>query len=274
MARKAFIFSIFLFCLLDFYFPGVSFASAPQISSFPTGTLQINQEFTVSATMSGLSKNTIYRLRIAIANASNYFGSTWNGTNWYNGTPSPIDYANFLSITTDNTGAWWGDILGEIDGSDPNMPTDSGNYDLKVGRYTASGTSATWSDAVSVAIVFPTPTSIPATPTNTPIPPTNTPLPKIPTATPITKIMLTTPTVALNAYANEASFGAVLGTQSASPTKKETPTPSVMHQQNSQEKNNLLALIMLIAGFCLLAGCGILVFLQTEKGQQIWKKFF
>lgn len=109
--------------------------------------------------MSGLSNNTIYRLRVALTpqGTSNYFGSTYNGSSWYNGTPSPINYSNFLSITTDNSGSWSGTIQGKVELSDPNFPGSSATYDLKAGRYTETGTSPTWSNTLQIAVVAPSP---------------------------------------------------------------------------------------------------------------------
>lgn len=129
------------------------FAVAPTISNTPT-TISTDTQFSLSTTMSGLSSNTIYRMRLALTpiGTSNYFGSTWNGTSWYNGTPSPINYANFLSVTTDGSGAWSGTIQGRVESSDPNFPGTSGTYDLKVGRYTATGTSPTWSNIIQVSV--------------------------------------------------------------------------------------------------------------------------
>lgn len=158
-------------------------AAAPIISNIPSA-INIDTGFSINASMSGLSNNTIYRLRLVLATpgTSSYFGSTFNSSNWYNGTPSPINYSNFLSITTDNSGSWSGSIEGKIESSDPNLPASSGTYDLKVGRYTETGSSATWSNIIQITLVTPTPTPSP-TPSSTPSP-TSTPTP--PTATPTT----------------------------------------------------------------------------------------
>lgn len=255
------------------------FATSPQIFSYPNNTIGLDQAFVISATMSGLSKTSLYRLRIALAQTgtSNYFGSTWNGSYWYNGTPSPINYADFLSITTDSTGAWWGDIQGEIDANDPNFTTGSGTYDLKVGRYTQTGTSATWSDPVSVVV------SIPPQPTDTPAPLTATPTPITPTPTPrsinspISKPSVTsiknTPTSMFTAEIS--TFGAVLGTGSAiSPAKANTPTLVAAVADHKETKIELLPILLILAGFGLLGGCGILIALHSEKGKLLWKRFF
>lgn len=193
---------LIIFCGLFFLtipcFPQKTYAAAPTIStSFSSVT--VDNSFTVSVTMSGLSDNTVYRLRLVFSQpgTSNYFGSTNNNAGWYNGTPSPIDYSQFLSITTDGNGAWSGDIQGKVDSTDSNFTSGSGSYDMKVGRYTASGASATWSNVLSISISAPSPTATPtATPTNTPTP-TTAPTPtKTPTPTPTSKPSVTaTPTI-------------------------------------------------------------------------------
>lgn len=273
-----------VFLLVFLLFPRISFAAAPQITAYPSGDISLNQSFTVSATMSGLTKNAVYRMRIVLApqGTSNYFGSTWNGISWYNGTPSPIDYTNFLSITTDGTGAWYGDMQGEVDADDPNFTTGSGTYDLKVGRYTQTGSSATWSNIISVTIV------LPPTATSTPIPPpTNTPTPIIPTARPIATATsqpmnspthsadsgFSTPTIVITS--DISSFGAILGTSSArSPTIENKPTLVAAEADHKEVTIQWIPIMIIIAGFGLLGSCGILIALQTEKGKQLWKKFF
>ncbi len=185
---KAVIGFIAFFFFLHFANP--VFAAAPSITSYPSETLTLDTAFTVTATMSGLSKNAIYRLRMALAETgtSNYFGSTFDGTSWHYGS---INDGNYLSVTTDGNGVWGGNIQGKIDSDDPNFTTGSGAYDLKIGRYTQTGSTAAWSNIVSIDIIVPTPTPIPTdtpTPTPTPTPtsfPTNTPTPiKTPTPTP------------------------------------------------------------------------------------------
>src|SRR3989344_7663385 len=151
------VFFAFLFFL---HFANPAFAAAPAITAYPNTTISLDTSFTITATMSGLTNNAIYRLRVAIPQSFgsvSYFGSTYDGTTWHMGS---ISDGNFFSITTDSNGAWGGDIQGQIDSDDPNFTTGSGVYDLKIGRYTQTGNSnATWSNSVSITItVPPTPT--------------------------------------------------------------------------------------------------------------------
>jgi len=235
-----------------------AFASAPQIIASPSGTVQLDQAFTLSATMSGLSKNAVYRLRIAIfqPDTTNYFGSTWNGGMWYNGTPPPITYAYFLSVTTDGAGSWSGDIQGKIDPDDPSFTTGSGVYGLKIGRYTQTGSSATWSDPVFITIFAPDPTPLPPTPTPSPLP-TSVPTQKPPALIPKTPIPTakTTPkiTYSPSIAASLATIGAVLGTESA--RKIATPSAKTIVARSFQKKPPVI--FLLLGSIIVLAAAGI-----------------
>lgn len=139
-------------------------ATPPVILSSPQD-IKVDSEFTITATMSGLSKNAVYRLRIALSrpDSHSYFGSTEG----YNGSPSPIDYSKFKSITTDNFGSWNGEVKGKVENSDPNYKDkDLKSFDLKLGRYTQNGSSATWSEIVKINLENPNP----STPSPVPIP--------------------------------------------------------------------------------------------------------
>lgn len=162
--------------------------------------------------MSGLTNNAIYRLRVVFAPAGtvSYFGSTWNGSSWYNGTPSPINYANFFTVNTNGNGAWWGDLQGKVESDDPNFTTGGGTYDVKVGRYTQTGSTATWSNIVAVQL------TVPPTPT-----PTVTPTPSpTPTATPTPVKTTSTPTP------SPTPKPTLKPTASPTPTQKPSLTPS------------------------------------------------
>lgn len=265
---SVFIISFFLLSIVFFCVSTTSFATAPQITASPSGALSLDTSFIVSATMSGLSKGAIYRLRIALAQpgTSNYFGSTYNGSFWYNGTPSPIIYANFLSITTDGNGAWSGSIQGEIDSDDPNFTTGSGTYDLKVGRYTQTGSSATWSDPISVSIVLaPTPTSLP---TNTPTPiPTPTPTITFITPTPTPKISSPTksanPTISMSV--SPTNVASASSDVLASSTSALSPSEALVAAAGDKKVVDILPLLIAVAGGILLAVCGILFALPKLK---------
>lgn len=263
------------FISLLFLFHQVVFATAPAITSYPSGTLSLDTSFTVTATMSGLSKNAVYRLRVALAQpgTTTYFGSTFDGTAWHYGS---INDGNYLGVTTDDTGAWGGDIQGKIDSDDPNFTTGSGTYDLKIGRYTQTGSTATWSNIVSVNITIPptpTPTDTPVatpTPTSTPVP-TNTPTPK-PTPTPtLTPTPSPTPTMVLptevlgESTESATPSGFLLTTQEPTKETKKKEAKVLGEQTNNTPK------ILIGLGVIFLIACGILVF-RTRIQNKINKK--
>ncbi len=238
-----------------------AFAAAPTITTYPS-TLSIDNSFTISATMSGLPSNTVYRLRVALAKPSttNYFGSTYNGSIWYNGTPSPIDYSKFLTITTFSDGSWYGDIQAKVESIDSNFNNGgSGTYDLKLVRYTESGSTATWSNVVSIYLTAPSPTPTPTPdPTSAPTPtPTSTPTP--------------TPTLTLTPSPSPA----VVKNVSVSPVQKQVLAQSsnnlfiiptgVDNKDNNIQSFSLtdkqvISKILIFVGVVFIVLCGIVIF--------------
>lgn len=271
-----------LIIFLSFFSPKKSvFANAPAITAYPSEALSLDTSFTVTATMSGLSKSATYRLRIAIAQSgtSNYFGSTYDGANWHMGS---IADGNFLSITTDGNGAWGGNIQGKIDSDDPNFTTGGGTYDLKIGRYTQTGSTATWSDLENIIIVMP-PTSIPTntptqSPTSTSTPaPTSRPTPtrsptSAPTSTPthVPTVKLTSavlPTEKEDAEPTD-SFD-ILGesTLAAELNLLPTETSTTGVKTLGSSENNVLSKVLIGTGSIFLIACGILVFRNYKKSK-------
>ncbi len=208
--------------------------------------------------MSGLSANTVYRLRIALSqpNSSNYFGSTYDGTNWHYGS---ISSNNFVSVTTNNNGSWSGDIQGKVDPQDPDFTTGSGTYDLKVGRYTLTGTSSTWSDPVSITIYAPpapspTPTFVStATPTLTPAP---------------TKKLIKTLTPTLHKTPTPTESSDVLGAGTSAITRKQSiVTPTVIVEDVKKDIFNFYPIAILVGSLLFLGG-GVFLFFKMEKPQK------
>lgn len=123
-------------------------------------SLKDQEEMTVSVNLTSLTKNAVYYLKGAFQKEglTNYFGETLVGTSWVKTGASKTDQ---LLVTTDDQGSWRGELKVRSD------PTDSGfggggAYIFKIGRYTASGSSVTWSDPFPIQIestVAPTPTS-------------------------------------------------------------------------------------------------------------------
>ncbi len=278
MKAKIALIAFLLFFFSPFLVKSV-FATVPTITAYPSGTLSLDTSFTVTATMSGLSKNAIYRLRVAISQSgtSNYFGSTYDGATWHMGS---LADGNYISVTTDGNGAWGGDIQGKIDSDDPNFTTGSGTYDLKIGRYTQTGSTATWSDPNSISIIVPptltptnTPTPIPTSapaPTSTPVP-TNTPTPKpTPTSTPTPSPTFTpSPTTTVSSVLGESienttASGFLASTQE--PTKELGKKTEVLGEQTSN-----ISKIFIGIGVIFFIACAILFFrfyINNKKQQE------
>ncbi|MFI5265698.1 MAG: hypothetical protein ACHQT7_03055, partial [Candidatus Levyibacteriota bacterium] len=149
-----------------------AFAATVEFSN-AQGTFQKEQETAIDIRVSGAAANTSNYLRAAFYpdSTTSYFGYTFNHLNiWYNGA-SPIDPKQFLQIQISPEGTWSGQMKIKPDISNPFFK-GNGAYLLKVGRYTANGTSVTdWSPSTEVSIFGVDPT---ATPTFTPAP-TSTP---------------------------------------------------------------------------------------------------
>ena len=109
------------------------------------------QEYEIEATMSGMTQNATYFLRVGFSKEgeTKYFGSTWTESGWYDGTPSPIDYTKFYRVSTDETRSWLGKVKTTL-----SLPDgyESGSYVLKVSKYTEVGSGPTWSNEVPVTL--------------------------------------------------------------------------------------------------------------------------
>jgi len=138
-------------------FAALTFSSAPsQITE--------EQEFEVNVNITNLTQETPYFLRAVFyqPGTTNYFGYTWNGSDWYNGTPSPIDYTKFLSIQRDSSGNWSGTLKAKPDPASGKY-SGPGLYEFKIGRYTSAG-SLSWSSTVAqiqITQSAQTPTAVP-----------------------------------------------------------------------------------------------------------------
>lgn len=246
------------------------------ISNAPSD-INFDQEFEILVNLLNASHNTDYYFQVALTSADYpaYFGYTQkeDGT-WYKYTEN---YDLFYKITTSSEGSWSGKLKGKPDFEDNNFK-GSGQYVLKIGRFTSSGKSHYWSDnslALNINGPSPTPTYTP-TPTNSPTPtpepsstptPTSSPTPKpnnTPTNTPTLK-----PTVKPT---NKASLSALLltATNSASiaglaTSKAQTVSQSPNLIQGISSKNNPLLLLPVFLSIFFLAGS---IFLFYHNGHE------
>jgi len=203
------------------------------INSFPA-TIDTADPYQVNASVSGAVNATNYlRIDLYKDGTTNYFGETYNGSDWYGGSDGksyfPVQILNASASAT---------ITFQIGNpSNTNYP-GPGSYKLKIRRYTSSG-SASSNDSITPAdvqinYIFPTPTPTPSpTPTPTPTdPPTPVPTPtKTPTPTP-TKTPTPTPirTPTLMPSPTDSPISLVLGDEVVlgSPTPLDSPVlPSI-----------------------------------------------
>jgi len=179
--------TIFVFISAFFIFglTGTVFAVTITVDDYPQTITQDPFEVTVS--VSGASPATNYlRVDLYKEGTTNYFGETYNGTDWYGSST----YSQYLPITIDSTKNWSGQIQARI-GSPSQTEYDwEGLYKMRIRRYTSSGGSdATEANnsSVTVAINIPKPSPSPSpSPAQTPSPnpsPSTTP-PKSPSPTP------------------------------------------------------------------------------------------
>src|SRR3990167_2891890 len=150
---------IFLAFLLLLAFPTKSFAVTVSITNYPSSISA--DPFSISVSILGASSGTNYiRVDLYKDGTQNYFGDTYNGSDWYNGSEGKqyypitiIDSKSTASATLQTrTGV---PSISDYDGQ--------GSYKMRVRRYTASGGLGSedpnnTSVAVTISIPSPTPT--------------------------------------------------------------------------------------------------------------------
>src|SRR3989339_911233 len=179
------IFTIFILTTLYFILNTSIFAVTTTISNIPA---VISADlFIFDVVISGASAGTNYlRIDLFKPTTTNYFGETFNGLSWFNGS----DYLQYFPITIQPMTDWIGQIQGRLGNPTVIQYDGPGTYKLKVRRYTPSGsynTTEANNSALDIIINVPilTPTPV-ITPTD------------IPTSAP-TETLISTPTPTLPA---------------------------------------------------------------------------
>ncbi len=213
------------------------------INNFPS-TISSTDPFQVGVTISGATNATNYlRVDLYKEGTVNYFGETYNGTDWYNGSDGKI----YFPIQIQNASAS-ATITSQIGNPSSTDYTGPGTYKLKIRRYTSSGSASSNDIQTPADIQFiysvPTPTPSPTSvPTNVP---TSSPTP-IKTSSPIpTKSPTPKPTLSL--FPTDSPQAEVLGL-SISETSIPDPTPI---QEESDNKPPVLAFIFIGLGIVLI----------------------
>lgn len=270
MKSKAFsqVFLSFIFFLLSLVFVHAKvFAVTVSISQFPSTITQ--DPFTLSASISGATNGTNYvRIDIYKEGTTNYFGETYNGTDWYSGS----DYHQYLPVTISG-GQWSGSVQGSLGSPSSSQYDGVGTYRIRIRRYTSGGTTnATEADnsSVVISIVVPTPTP---TPTNTPTPnptspptatskPAPTSVPTLIKSSPTTTKQTSVPTNSqILAIATDSADATDDGFLSASDNESISITPI---QKVAGAHTSFVPTLAIVIGGVMLIGCGILFFYKYK----------
>lgn len=259
---------LILFFLLFLLFPQKVFAVSVTISDYPSTITE--DAFTITASVSGATTGTNYlRIDIFRDGTINYFGETFNNSDWYGGST----YSQYLPIAIQTGVVWSGNIQGRIGSPTTTQYDGSGTYKMRLRRYTSGGgytSSEASNSAVLISIAVPTSTP---TPTLTLAPtPTLTPTPtKTPTPTPISNTPTSKPSV--SPTPKDVLPTSVLGqsTESGlfiSPTDTKLKK-NVLISNKSKNPNNNLQKIFIFLGIVFIAACGILGFWQFRKNKNL-----
>src|SRR5258706_10031607 len=138
---------VFLFAFLLSF--GQALAVSVSITTHPSTIMQ--DMFTLSASISGAGNGTNYlRIDIYKDGTQNYFGETFNGTDWYSGS----DYHGYFPITIAGS-SWNGNIMGNLGSPSVSQYDGTGTYKIRLRRYTGGGSStASEADASSVVVAI------------------------------------------------------------------------------------------------------------------------
>ena len=246
--------SSLFFAFIFLFFPYFAFAVTTIITNFPSAIA--DDSFTITASISGATTGTNYlKIDLFEDQTTNYFGETFNGTDWYGGST----FSQYLSISVQNSATWSGTLQGRIGGPSSSQYDGTGTYKMRLRRYTGGGgytASEANNSAVTISIILPTQTPIPTlTPAPTSIP-TSTPT-LIPTKTPTLSPSNTTipkPSVSLPP-ASQTQAQEVLGEN----IQNSSDIPNKETKIAGSKADNLFAKSMMVIGLILFT-CGILVF--------------
>lgn len=223
------------FLLFLFYLPLTKPVFAVTVTITNSPSTVTSDSFTVNVSVLGASSGTNYiRIDLYKDGTSNYFGETYNGSDWYSGS----DGKQYFPITIINSKSTASASLQARIGIPNSSDYDGqGFYKMRIRRYTSSGGPGSEdanNSAVAVSISMPTPTPISTdspTPTQVstdPPAPTKTPTP-VPTKSPTPKPLTPIPSIALN---NGSSGEAVLSESSESSSMSSEDNSSALQNPN------------------------------------------
>lgn len=255
-------------CIVFFLVPKNIYAVSITVNSCPS---TISSEiFTVEASISGATNATNFlRIDLFKEGTTNYFGETYNGSDWYNGS----DGKNYFPVQIQNSSAS-ASIQAQLGNPSSGSYPGPGMYKLRIRRYTASGSQSNndVQTPVDIELTYvlptPTPTETPtpvptatATPTSTPTPTTTPTSTKTPTPTPTPSPK---PTTAPTLFSTSP---AVLSTSTDSGTLRATITEDITSPvtRKANIKNPFNYKIPFFAGLALVIGSGTLLYFRHRK---------
>lgn len=264
---------LLLFSFLFFFLPRTVFAVTTTITEVPS--VIGNDVFTVSVVITGAASGTNYvRIDIYKEGTTTYFGETFNGFDWYSGSDGKQYLPAIIPSETPFV------IQGKIGETIPKSYDGTGEYRIRIRRYTAGGNynnEEAKASATPITLSFPTPT---LTPTVTPSPTKTLTPTKVPTIimqptsgksneiqqVSSTKAVLGTQTNVRNVSVTKVASKSALPTpilhasQSATPTKKEEQTVLV-----KGTTRNYTVIGSFVIGGVLFVACAILIFLRNRR---------
>jgi hypothetical protein len=249
-------------------------ATSVSISNISSQVDQDDQmEFDVSLVCTSCSSDSFLR-GVFYPSGTSYFGFTQNKDSaWINAPAASCTQYYKVTPLELVEGSWSGKLKVKID-KESSYYAGPGEYVFKVGRYTASCSSPTWSQETTVAVKGPSPTPTPTplafTPTSTIVP---TQVLILPTVTP-TKIATPVPTKIISStpYASDAtSSGELVDIDESSMILGESINISSEGAMRVPQKRPLrefgIAAAMIAAGLALLSG--VLVWQRRNSLQDI-----
>jgi hypothetical protein len=255
---------LFISSLANFAFASTQVS----VSDIPL-TVDQSNDFEVSISFACSSCTSDSYLRgVFYPNGSSYFGYTRdNSGNWNNAAGGNCtSYYKILLSDLSREGTWSGKlkVKPDIENAFYNGP---GEYLFKVGRYTPSCGSPTWSSESTISILGPTstptsaPTSTPmptSTPTNSPTP-TRTPTPTLkPSPSPTPKEVLPT-----NILGESTQNEETISPADEQPLKEN----NLILGKSENKSSNWFLKVSIFVGIVFLTVCAILIFLKMNKGE-------
>lgn len=208
--------TVFFIVFLFFFSSKIVLAVNILIDNYPE--VISSESFNLNVKIDGPNPGTNFlRIDLYKEGTTNYFGQTWNGNSWYDGS----DGKQYYPITISPEGTASAILQGKVGSPSTGEYIGSGTYKLKIRRYTSSGRSTSGDQQtpinVQINVAVPTPT----------LQPTPTPTASQPTTEP-------------NSEQNSNSRITPIGQKTPTPTKKITPTPSPTPTSEVQEEIKIL----------------------------------